>query len=787
MKEISINVYADEEKKEQGDLFGIFFEDLNHAADGGLYGELVRNRSFEFDRVDSSEYHAMTAWSLVERGDSVVQAHVETADPLNRSNPHYLVLEVMTEGDGGGIANEGFKPGIPLKKGKAYNFSCYCRSRSKKDIPLEIRLENIDGTKCYAKQQIFPGIGKWEKYERTLCPEETDFEGRIVLLMYEPAQVELDMVSLFPADTFGEVVNGLRADIAEMLKDMKPRFVRFPGGCLAHIGSLNRNDRSSMYRWKNTVGAVEERPARRNIWNYNQTFGLGFYEFFCFCEMVEAEPLPVIAAGYDPHYLREAELEEIQEWIDEALDLIEFANGSTETEWGSLRAKMGHPDSFHMKYLGIGNEEVGDAFFERYEIILKAVKEHYPEIQVINSSGPGSGGSEFVKGWEQARRTSTSFVDEHFYQCPEWFLANADRYMDYQPSPKAFLGEYASKDDTWRNALAEAAFMTGMEKAQGIGLACYAPLLCNVNYVNWKPTLLYYDNHQVYGSPSYYVQKLFMNYQGKNLLMTDDNLPAAKGEIPQLSGEISFNTRQAEVEITGFCFKDMESGKQKEIADFELSADHAYQKCLDTESCHYEISFHFCKRNGNTSGNLNGAYSFELGFAGRDEKNGIKWTIDGWQRLTSLRGIYNGYDCDMGLYFFASERDRVYEARLLVENGQVKTYIDGQEYCSHICRSAEPDELYYSAVKENDGTVIVKAVNAQEEAKELNITLHGKEGQCRRVEILAMEGYRPEDRNSFEEPQKVVPVEKAHGMNGNKTRYMLPGNSMAVLRFLEEE
>lgn len=304
-----------------------------------------------------------------------------------------------------------------------------------------------------------------------------------------------------------------------------------------------------------------------------------------------------------------------------------------------------------------------------------------------------------------------------------------------------------------------------------------------MNYVNWKPTLLYYDNHQVYGSPSYYVQKLFMNYQGKYLLMTEDDLPARVRDIPQLNGEISFSTTQAEAEITEFCFRDLESGKQEEMADFELSADHAYQKCLDTQSCHYEISFRFRKRNGNTSGNLNGAYSFELGFAGRDEENVIKWTIDGWQRLTSLRGICNGCDCDMGLHFFASERDRVYEARLLVENGQIKTYIDGQEYCSHICRSAEPDELYYSAVRENDGTVIVKAVNAQEEAKALNIILHGKEGQGGRVDVLAMEGYQPGDRNSFEEPQKVIPVERTYDIHGNEFRYMLPGNSMAVLCF----
>lgn len=783
VNKMSINVYTANEKKAQGDLFGIFFEDLNHAADGGLYGELVRNRSFEFDRVDAPEYHSMTAWSPVERGDSVAQAHVEAADPLNRKNPHYLVLEVMTEGEGGGVSNEGFGAGIPLEKGKKYYFSCYCRSRMRRSVPLEVRLEDSTGTQCYAREEIVPKEkGSWKKYELTLAPEQTDYQARLVLLMKEPGAVELDMVSLFPADTFGEKRGGLRRDIAEMIRDMKPKFLRFPGGCLTHIGSLDRNDRSGMYRWKNTVGSLEERPARRNIWNYNQTFGLGFYEFFCFCEEIGAEPLPVISAGYDPHYLREADLDDMQEWIDEALDLIEFANGSTDTEWGALRAKMGHPESFHMKYLGIGNEEVGEGFFERYEFMLKAVKERWPEIRVINSAGPGSGGSEFEKGWEQACRTETSCVDEHFYQCPEWFLANADRYASYQPSPKAFLGEYASHDDTWGNALAEAAFMTGMEKAEGVGLACYAPMLCHVDYVNWKPVMLYYDNHRVYGSPSYYVQKLFMNYQGTRLLETKDDLPVREKEAPGLSGAVAFRTGKADVEITGFCFTDKERGTQEGIPDFGLSAEHAYHKCLDTGSSHYEISFRFRKRNGNTSGNLNGAYSFELEFAGRDEQNRLGWNIDGWQRLTALRGFCKGSECDMGLHFFASERERTYEARLSVDGNHVRTYIDGAKYCDHVCRSAEPEEVYYSAVKEEDGSVIVKAVNAKAEGKELEILLRGDE-KFNIVEVIAMEGFRPEERNSFEEPRRVVPANRTENLAGNQFRYVLQGNSFAVMVF----
>ena len=314
--------------------------------------------------------------------------------------------------------------------------------------------------------------------------------------MKNPMVLDVDMVSLFPEETFRGRKNGLRKDIAELLEEMHPKFMRFPGVCLMHIGSLDPKDRSSIYRWKNTVGLVEKRPSRRNSWNYNQSMGLGYYEYFQFCEDIGAEPLPVIAAGYDPHFLRAVPMEQIQEWIDEALDLIEFANGGTETAWGALRAEMGHPEIFGLKYLGIGNEEIGEEYYERYEVMQKAIKEQHPEIQVIASAGPWCSGSEFTKGWNMARDTESGFVEEHYYQCPEWFLANMDHYENYPAEgPKAFLGEYASRGDTWKNALVEAAYMINMEKAPGVGLACYAPMLSNVDYENWHPDLIYFNSH----------------------------------------------------------------------------------------------------------------------------------------------------------------------------------------------------------------------------------------------------------------------------------------------------
>ncbi len=780
MKEINLRILEEKVIKEQGNLFGIFFEDLNHAADGGLYGELIRNRSFEFDHVDCESYHSLTAWDKLERGDSVAQAHIEAASPICPENPHYLTLEVMTKGQGGGIRNQGYNTGIPIEMGQTYKFSCFLRVKSG-PVELEILLEDKNGEKCYAKQNVIVDSRAWKKYECSLYPDDTDYSARLSILSQKPAIVAIDMVSLFPANTYLNRENGMRADIAKLLADMKPRFMRFPGGCLVHIGSLDGRDRCGMYRWKNTLGPVEQRPSARNTWNYNQTFGLGFYEFFLFCEDIGAEPLPVIAAGYDPHYLREAPLDTMQEWIDEALDLIEFANGGIETQWGSVRARMGHPESFEMKYLGIGNEEVGDAFFQRYEIILNAVKDIYPEIQVIGSSGPGSGGSEFHKGWEQARRTRTSYVDEHFYQCPEWFLDNVDRYSNYPSTPKAFIGEYASHDDTWFNALAEAAFMTGLEKAEGVGLACYAPLLNNVDYSNWKPDLLYFDNHRVYGSPSYHVQKLFMNNHGDLLLGAVDDMPPSDEKMTELKGFLAMATRKAEVEIKDLAVTNLENGAEEFLPGFTLSEKDSYYKIADMDTAHYAVTFRFCKKNGGRSGNLNGAFSFDLEFAGRDEDNKFRWTIDGWQRLTSLFGICRGKSFDMGLHFMETKVGTEYEGKLIVDGNKISTYINGKLYCNHTLKSSNVKPLYYSVVKDKKGAIIVKVVNPDEEEKQLSIEL----GKSRKqgVEIHYMEGFTKDDRNSFQEPEKVIPKVKAIAIEDGKLEYKVKGLSIAVFRF----
>lgn len=629
-----------------------------------------------------------------------------------------------------------------------------------------------------------PGV--WTKQECILGSEGNDTSARLVILMKQVMTLELDIVSLFPADTYKMQKNGLRKDIAGMIEALKPRFVRFPGVCLTHIGSLNAKDRNGMYRWKNTVGEVWDRPSRRNSWDYNQTLGIGFYEFFRFCEDIGAQPLPVISAGFDPHFLRAADIDHLQEWIEEALDLIEFANGDVTTKWGRLRASMGHPDSFHMKYLAIGNEEVGDEYYERYERIQAAVKKVYPDILLINSAGPSAAGSEFEKGWAQAERTDTAFADEHFYQCPEWFIANAHRYDTYQTNAKAFLGEYASHDMTWWNALAEAAFMIGMENADRLGLACYAPLLNNIDYTNWKTNMIHYDNHRVYGTPSYYVQKLFMNYQGEELVKAQaDNVLIGKKRIPKLHGGCRFFTEDSQVHIKNLVIRNEDTNEEIRAENFCVSEKMKEKKMPDIYWDNYTVSFDYQREKGGTPQTLCGENTMCFEFAATDEKNCIQVVFDGWERTVNLSGMVNGFPCSLGMMQVIMDRDCSYKCVLEVRENKIHLSVDGN-ILVHECLSMEPDELYYSAVVDDEDHLIVKLSNVTKEKKLIHIMTQQK---YKEVKEIVMSGYEKEWRNSFEEPEKVAPKEKAFGnerdreLENKRFLYELPGCAFAVLVF----
>lgn len=794
MGQSKITVRPDRVTGQLGDLYGIFFEDLNHAADGGLYAEMVQNRSFEFCAVDNPSYHPLMAWEKIEKKYSRMQWWIQDSHPYSRRNPHYLVCEIFETGMGAGVRNTGFTPGMYLQKGEKYRFSCLAATDGRGELPLRLVLENDEGRNLGQADIVVSNGTVWNHYEAEITAQETTTAGNLSIYIEAVGRLYLDMVSLFPQKTFMQQRNGLRADIATLLADLKPRFMRFPGGCLVHDGSINAEDRDSLYRWKNTIGVLEERPARRNNWGYNQTLGLGYYEYFCFCEEIGAKPLPVLPAGYDPHHQRKVPFDQLEEWVQEALDLISFANDDATAQWGKIRCELGHPKPFGLEYIGIGNEEVGEGFFERYPYFHKAIKEKYPDIQIIASSGPFAAGGEYEKGWNCARRNHADLVDEHYYMAPEWFLANHHRYDSFdEKDPRVFLGEYASWGNTWYNALIEASYMTGMERnSEKVGLACYAPLLCNVNYINWKPDMIWFDNHQAYGTANYYVQKLFMNHQGDDrieLEMTgiDDSVTIQddpKGGFG-LRTEPDTVVRYSQIMIediqNGTIWKDSEVYFVGDNVEQYISADPDARVVTEdillhtVESDHYIITV--------KGEMLYGRRGFMLQYGNRDEKNRYQWEIGGWQNMDSaLTQDIAGRNSCLTQSSFTVAADREYELKLEIEGRHLRAYIDGEliHEIHHAPVKIEP--LYTAAsIDRQSGDVIVKLVNVQK--RPIDTVLHMEGIEQAKGTAYIMSGFALKDENSFAEPLKVSPREEEIQLTQGCCSCHIDGESVQVLRF----
>lgn len=787
----TLSIYTQQRGAALGDLFGIFFEDLNHAADGGLYAELIRNRSFEFDPIDHPDFHALTAWEKVERGQGKAELTIEDALPMNERNKHYVVIEIVSEGDGVGIVNSGFNSGISIREGEAYKFFFYAKRDSSFQEPVRITIESSDG-KVHGEAAIKVDSTEWSKYEAVIVANQTDSSSRLSIVTHGSGKLYLDMVSLFPAKTFRERPNGLREDIAKLLADMKPKFMRFPGGCLVHDGSLNPNDRDSMYRWKNTIGPIEQRPARRNNWRYNQTLGLGYYEYFLFCEDIGAKPIPILPGGYDPHHKRIVPIEELSPWIDDALDLIEFANGDTTTKWGAVRAELGHKEPFGLEYIGIGNEEVGEPFFERYTYFHKAIKAKYPAIKIINSSGPFAAGGEYDRGWQSAKENQSDLVDEHYYQSPEWFLANYDRYDHFKADePKVFLGEYASWGNTYYNALAEAAFMTGLEKnAHAVGLACYAPMLCNVDYVNWKPDLIWFNNHVVFGTPNYYVQKLFMNHQGDQLLQIEASGLERRQQntVKPINGAFELGTDANSVYYSDARIVNNDTGDVKAFEGWSVNLSDSEEERLkgtakrsvllgNTEWENFTLYLKATK--------INGPKGFVISFGKVDENNVLFWEIGGWQNQDSMiSSRVNGRNSCLTQSLFTVEVGVQYELALEVSGRRVKASINGNQIHDTEDRLAVIEPLYYSAsVEDGTGDVIVKVVNLQECNVVANVEFMDLTNASSYIaDVYELSGHALEDENSFEEPERIKPKEKSMRMDEHRLLYDFPNHSITIFR-----
>ena len=503
-------------------MWGVFFEDINFAADGGLYAELMKNRGFEFP-------DPWMGWHKITPTNAVGSVEMRADDPFDAANPHYVRVKTgFFNKQGFGISNEGFR-GIGLRRDAAYLFSIEARAMAGQPV-LQIELAGGDGR--ILGSATLQGFGfRWTKYAAELRSREADPRAHLNLIVKGPGTLELDMVSLFPADTWKHRPNGLRADLVQMLADLKPGFLRFPGGCI-----VEGRDLANRYEWKNTLPDLPDRRLKMNRWNvefknraapdYYESFGLGFFEYFQLCEDIGAEPLPILNCGMACQFNsgQLAPLDELQPYIQDALDLIEFANGAVNSEWGGRRAAMGHPAPFGLKLLGIGNEQWGPRYIERYTRFTEALKAKYPEIQLVAASGPDPDGKRFQFLWAKLRKLRADLVDEHFYRPPEWFLSNVHRYDAYDRNgPKVFAGEYAAlapgRANTLQSALAEAAMMTGFERnADVVRMASYAPLLARADAWQWRPDLIWFDNLRVCGTPDYYVQQLFSQNRGDVVL-----------------------------------------------------------------------------------------------------------------------------------------------------------------------------------------------------------------------------------------------------------------------------
>ena len=491
-------------------LHGLFFEDINYGADGGLYAELVQNRSFEH----AQSLHAWTQVSREAQGTLAVFGE----NPYDPRNPHFLRLEVQAPGKGFGAANEGWD-GIVLDAGANYIVSLLARQAAGQG-ELTVRLVNEAGTSL--GETTILKIGKdWKRYETTIKASAKADHARLEVLATVPGITDLDVVSLFPENTWNQRRNGLRPDLVKVLKEMKPGFLRFPGGCIVEGQNL-----ANAYRWKETIGDIATRRQNKNRWmdsfgikapQYYQTYGLGFYEYFLLCEDIGAEPLPIINCGMSCQWEKPelAPLDQLAPYIQDALDLIEFANGPVTSAWGAKRAAMGHPEPFHLKRLGVGNEQWGQVYLDRYKPFHDALKAKYPDLQLVVAGGAkvGDGQWHFIMD-KISKGMPADIVDEHYYCPPDWFLANADRYDTYdRKGPKIFAGEFAAhanRKSTLDVAIAEAAMMTGfLRNSDIVVMASYAPLFAKKDRTQWSPDLIFFDNRRICLTPSYHVQALF--------------------------------------------------------------------------------------------------------------------------------------------------------------------------------------------------------------------------------------------------------------------------------------
>lgn len=729
------------------DLFGIFFEDINYAADGGLYAELVQNRSFEYNAVEQLAWNAFTGWEMTRRGGGDGSVAIDDALPLHPNNPKYVVLDVGNPGDGVGLVNAGFD-GIAVKGGERYDFSVFSRQlymggrwtggRLGRPMPLEIRLETPDG-RLLASAALEVSGRQWKRVATVLTPSETEDKARLVLLAEAQGGIAMDVISLFPQKTFRDRENGLRADLAQTIADLKPKFIRFPGGCLVHGNGLG-----NMYRWKDTIGPIQQRKEQPNLWGYHQTGGLGYFEYFQFCEDIGAKPLPVVPAavscqnsGHTSGVGQQAiPMEQMPAYIQDVLDLIEWANGPAASQWGKKRAEAGHPEPFHLKYLGLGNEDVISPEFKvRYKMINDAIKARYPEIIVIGTTGPATDGRDYEDGWEFAGAEKLPMVDEHGYKSPTWFWENLQRFDDYQRTgTNVYLGEYAAHDsnraNTLRSALAEAAYMTSLERnGDLVRLSSYAPLLSKQGRTQWRPDMIYFDNVSVTPSVNYYAQQLFSQNFGDTYLPTtvkmNDSIDGVNDKTISgvLLGTWDTQAKFEDLKVTSdaaVILKDAFSNDRNQwnpmtgrwtLSEGAYIQNSGQMPALSMVTFDGSADYTITLRAMKTAG----SEGFLVGFGAIDTANYYWWNLGGWGNTEHrIEKTANGSRTGLGRPVPGSiETGRWYDIKIQVTGRRIQCYLDGK-LIHDITDNGfiKTPDLAASTVRNTaDGTVILKLVS----------------------------------------------------------------------------
>lgn len=747
-------------------LWGIFFEDINHSADGGIYPELVRNRSFE-DSMRAEH------WTVVREDGASSEASIDISHPLNPFNRKSLRIRFESRAC---IVNEGYW-GMNIVAGERYNLRFAARSEGFSG-PVHVLIEASG--KETARATLSGITSRWKWFSAELKPESGDPKGKLKIIAEGTGTLWLDMVSLMPERTWKN--HGLRTDLCELLDGLKPSFLRFPGGCW-----VEGDDLAHMYQWKRTVGDIATREPLWNIWQYWATHGLGFHEYLELSEDLGAEPVFCINVGMSHREV--VPVDRMSQWVQDALDAIEYANGPTNTVWGSLRAMNGHPAPFGLKYIEIGNENGGPDYNVRWGMFHRAIKSRYPEIQLIANVWGG-----------YPTNPPPDIIDEHYYSNPEFFMQQANRYDAYDRNgPKVFVGEYAVTSGcgqgNLRAAIGEAAFMTGLERNSDIvWMASYAPLFVNVNHKRWNPDLINFDSSRAYGVPSYYVQQMFSLNRGDVTLPLQMDAPEI--EPAPRRGRIGLGTWLTRAE-----FKDIRVVRDGTVLyehDFAKGdtgwhavsgnwtvVDGAYRQNSEAEnvqahsgSADWDDYTYTLKAR-----KLGGAEGFLVMFHVRDENNWTWWNLGGWgNREHGIELCTSGGKSQIGRHVPGGiETGRWYDVKVEVKGQNIRCYLDGK--LVHDVRYPKIKPLYASATRATSSNeVILKLVNVSDKDIVSSINLAGVKGITTPVRALVLTSASPNDENSLEEPQKVSPRATQFDAGGPDFQWTLPGNSLTVLR-----